>query len=54
MLTALVFAVLWATGMVWRSPTIDLKSVTTAVIAGIIVAWLIYWLLDKFSGRSRG
>jgi high-affinity Fe2+/Pb2+ permease len=50
----LVFAVLWATGMIWRSPSIDLQSVTTAVVAGLIVAWLIYWLLDKFSGRSGG
>jgi hypothetical protein len=53
-LTAAVFAVLWMTGMLWRSPLIELQSVITAVVAGAVVAVLVYWLLDKFSGRLRG
>jgi uncharacterized membrane protein len=52
-LLAVLFAVLWAAGIVWRSPSIDLRTVTTAVIAGAIVGGLMYWLFDKFSGRLR-
>jgi uncharacterized membrane protein len=54
MLTAAVFAVLWMTGMLWRSPLIELQSVVTAAIAGIVVAALVYWLLHWFAGRSQG
>ncbi|MFZ0424507.1 MAG: hypothetical protein WAL80_16650 [Xanthobacteraceae bacterium] len=53
-LTAAVFAVLWMTGMLWRSPLIELQSVVTAAIAGIVVAALVYCLLHWFSGRSPG
>jgi tryptophan-rich sensory protein len=53
-LTAVIFAVLWTVGMLWRSPSIDLQTVGTAVVVGVIVALLVYWLLDKFSGRPRG
>jgi hypothetical protein len=48
---AVFFAVLWAGGMVWRAPSIDLRTVITAVIAGVIVGGLMYWLFDKFSAR---
>ena len=53
-LTALVFAVLWITGMLWRSPLIEVQTVITAVVVGIVVAALVFWLLHTFSGRSRG
>jgi hypothetical protein len=51
---AVLFAVLWGAGILWRSPAIDLRTVVTAVIAGAIVGGLMYWLFDKFSGRLRG
>jgi uncharacterized membrane protein len=53
-LTAIVFAVLWTAGMLWRSPSIDLQTVVVAAIAGAIAGLLMYWLFDKFSGRFRG
>ena len=53
-LLAILFAVLWAAGLLWRSPAIDLRAVITAVIAGAIVGGLMYWLFDKFGGRLRG
>ena len=53
-LLAILFAVLWAAGLLWRSPSIDLQTVIVAVIAGAIVGLLMYWLFDKFSGRLRG
>ena len=53
-LTAIVFAVLWMAGMLWRSPLIELQSVITAIIAGIVVAALVYCLLHWFGGRSPG
>lgn len=46
---SVLFAVLWAGGMVLRAPVIDVATVTTAVIAGAIVGGLMYWLFDKFS-----
>jgi len=49
---AILFAVLWSAGMLWRAPSIDLQTVATAVIAGAIVGGLMYWLFDKFSARS--
>ena len=49
---AILFAVLWAASMLWRAPSIDLRTVVTAVIAGAIVGGLMYWLFDKFSARS--
>jgi hypothetical protein len=49
---AIIFAVLWAAGMLIRAPSIDLKTVVTAVVAGAIVGGLMYWLFDKFSPRS--
>jgi len=52
-LTAIVFAVLWTAGMVWRSPSLGLDSVVIAAIAGAIAGLLVYWVLDKFSGRLR-
>ena len=48
---AIIFAVLWAAGMLIRAPSIDLQTVMTAVIAGAIVGGLMYWLFDKFSAR---
>jgi ammonia channel protein AmtB len=39
---------------VWRAPAIDLQTVMSAVIAGLIVGLLVYWLLGMFSGRLRG
>jgi hypothetical protein len=53
-LTAVIFAVLWSGGMLLRATVLDLKTVTTAVVIGVIVAFVVYWLLDKFSGRLRG
>jgi uncharacterized membrane protein len=52
-LTAIVFAVLWAAGILWWSPAIDLKTIVTTVIAGAIAGLLMYWIFDKFSGRIR-
>jgi hypothetical protein len=49
---AILFAVLWAAGMLWRAPSIDLQTVVTAVIAGAIVGGLMYWLFDKFRPPS--
>jgi hypothetical protein len=49
---AVLFAVLWSAGMVLRAPSIDLQTVVTAVIAGVIVGGLMYWLFDKFRARS--
>ena len=49
---AILFAVLWSGGMLLRAPSIDLRTVVTAVIAGAIVGGLIYWLFDKFRPRS--
>ncbi len=49
---AILFAVLWAAGMVLRAPSVDLQSVATAVIAGAIVGGLMYWLFDKFRPPS--
>jgi hypothetical protein len=48
---AILFAVLWSGGMVLRAPSIDLQTVVTAVIAGVIVGGLMYWLFDKFRPR---
>ena len=48
---AILFAVLWAAGLLWRAPSIDLQTVITAVIAGAIVGGLMYWLFDKFRAR---
>jgi hypothetical protein len=53
-LTAVIFALLWTAGMLWRAAALDLQTVGTAVVAGVIVGFLVYWLLDKFSGRLRG
>lgn len=49
----MLFAVLWAGGMLMRTPSIDLKTVILAVISGSIVGLLIYWLYEQFSGRFR-
>ena len=49
---AILFAVLWAAGMVLRAASIDLQTVATAVIAGAVVGGLMYWLFDKFRARS--
>jgi uncharacterized membrane protein len=51
---AIVFAVLWAAGMLFWSPSIDLQTVGLAVIVGAIAGLLAYWLYDNFSGRLRG
>jgi hypothetical protein len=53
-LTAVIFAVLWSGGMLWRATTLDLQTIVTALVIGVIVAFLVYWLLDKFGGRLRG
>jgi hypothetical protein len=53
-LTAVVFAVLWTAGMLFRSASIDLQAVIVACIAGVIVGLLVYWVFDMFSGRLRG
>lgn len=45
---SILFAVLWAGGMVLRAPAIDVRTVITAIIAGAIVGGLMYWLFDKF------
>jgi uncharacterized membrane protein len=45
---AILFAVLWAAGLLWHAPAIDLQSVVTAIFAGAVVGGLMYWLLDKF------
>jgi hypothetical protein len=50
---AVVFAVLWAGGMLWEAPSIDLQTVVTAVIAGAIAGMLMAWLFDKLSGGFR-
>ena len=47
---AIVFAVLWAGGMLWEAPSIDLQNIVTAVIAGAIAGMLMAWLLGKLSG----
>jgi hypothetical protein len=47
-------AALWTIGMLTRASSLDLKTVATAVIVGVIVAFVMYWLLDKFGGRLRG
>jgi hypothetical protein len=49
---AIIFAVLWAAGMLWRAPVLDARTVIIAVIAGAIVGGLMYWLFDQFSARS--
>ena len=48
---AIIFAVLWAAGMLWRAPAINLPTILTAVIAGAVVGGLMYWLFDQFSAR---
>ncbi len=48
---AIIFAVLWSGGMLLRAPSIDLRTVVTAVIAGAIVGGLMCWLFDKFRPR---
>jgi uncharacterized membrane protein len=48
---AIIFAVLWAAGMMIRAPVLDVQTVATAVVAGAIVGGLMYWLFDKFSAR---
>jgi uncharacterized membrane protein len=53
-LTAVVFAVLWTAGMVFRSPSISLQTVVVAAITGVIAGLLMYWLYDKFARRSGG
>lgn len=53
-LSAVVFAVLWAAGTLFWSSTIDLQTVVATGITGIIAGLLFYWLFDKFSGRLRG
>ncbi len=50
---AVVFAVLWAGGMLWEAPSIDLQTVVTAAIAGAIAGGLMAWLFDKFSGGFK-
>jgi hypothetical protein len=47
---AIVFAVLWAGGMLWEAPSIDLQNIVTAVIAGAIAGMLMAWLFGKLSG----
>jgi uncharacterized membrane protein len=49
---AILFAVLWAGGMLLRAPSLDLQTVATAVVAGAIVGGLMYWLFDKFRPPS--
>ena len=44
-------AVLWSGGMLLRASSIDLQTVVTAIIAGVIVGGLMYWLFDKFRPR---
>jgi membrane protein DedA with SNARE-associated domain len=51
---AAVFAVLWAAGMLWQSPSIDLRSVVTAIVAGALAGGLMSWLFGKLSGGIRG
>jgi hypothetical protein len=48
---AILFAVLWSGGMLLRASSIDLQTVVTAIIAGVIVGGLMYWLFDKFRPR---
>jgi hypothetical protein len=51
---AIFFAVLWSGGMLWKAPSINLQTVIMALIAGVVVGLLMYWLFDKFSGSLRG
>jgi hypothetical protein len=53
-LTAVIFAVLWTAGMLYRAPVLDVQTVVTALAIGVIVAFLVYWLLATFSGRLKG
>ena len=53
-LTAVIFAVLWTAGMLYRATVLDLQTVATALVVGVIVAFLVYWLLATFSGRLKG
>ena len=49
---AILFAVLWAGGMVLRAPSLNLQTVLTAIIAGAIVGGLVFWLFDKLRPPS--
>jgi hypothetical protein len=50
---AVVFAVLWAGGMLWKAPSIDPQTVVIAVIAGILAGGLMAWVFDKFSSGFK-
>jgi predicted exporter len=51
---AVVLAALWTIGMLARASSLDVETVATALVVGIIVAFVMYWLLEKFGGRMRG
>jgi branched-subunit amino acid transport protein len=53
-LAGIVFGALWAAGVLWRAPEIDLRTVVIAIIAGAIAGLLAYWVLANFGGRLRG
>ncbi len=40
--------------MLYRATVLDLQTVATALVVGVIVAFLVYWLLATFSGRLKG
>jgi hypothetical protein len=49
-LAAAILALLWVAGSLWRSQSLDERTVITAVIIGGIAGLLMFWVLDKFSG----
>jgi hypothetical protein len=50
-LLGVFFGALWTAGLLWRSPSIDARTVIVALIPGVIVGLLMYWLADKFRAR---
>jgi ABC-type Fe3+-siderophore transport system permease subunit len=52
-LMAIVLAGLWTAGSLWRATSHDLQTVVLTCIVGAIAGLLMYWLLDRFSGRLR-
>jgi hypothetical protein len=50
-MSAIVFAALWTAGSLWRATPLVMPTILTAIVGGIIVGLLWYWVSGMFKGR---
>jgi hypothetical protein len=50
-MSAIVFAGLWTAGNLWRATSLAMPTILVAVVGGVIVGLLWYWVSGVFKGR---